>query len=62
MNHRTDGRATPATVLGPFFIEGSPELACGGDMSDGVDGEPLVVHGKVCDLDGNSVAGAVLDV
>lgn len=62
MNHRFDERATPATVLGPFFIDGSPELAYGGDMSDGVDGEPLVVHGTVRDLDGNPVAGAVLDV
>lgn len=62
MNHRFDERATPATVLGPFFIDGSPELAYGGDMSDGVDGEPLVVHGTVRDLEGNPVAGAVLDV
>ena len=29
MNHRFDERATPATVLGPFHIEGSPELAFG---------------------------------
>ena len=26
MNHRLDPAATPATVLGPFHIEGSPEL------------------------------------
>ena len=26
MNHRLDPGATPATVLGPFHIEGSPEL------------------------------------
>ena len=62
MNHRFDERATPATVLGPFFIEGSPELEHGGDMSQGLDGEPLVVHGTVRDLDGQPVAGAVLDV
>lgn len=62
LNHRFDERATPATVLGPFFIEGSPELEHGGDMSDGVDGEPLFVHGTVRDLDGRPVAGAVLDV
>jgi hydroxyquinol 1,2-dioxygenase len=62
MNHRFDERATPATVLGPFFIEGSPGFQYGGDMSDGVDGEPLVVHGTVRDLDGRPVAGAVLDV
>lgn len=62
MNHDFDPRATPATVLGPFFIEGSPELEHGGDMSDGVEGEPLFVHGTVRDLDDNPVAGAVLDV
>jgi hydroxyquinol 1,2-dioxygenase len=62
MNHRLDPGATPATVLGPFHIEGSPEFGFGGDMSDGVPGTPLFVHGTVRDLDGNPVAGAVLDV
>jgi len=62
MNHRFDPRATPATVLGPFHIEGSPELAYGADMSDGVPGTPLYVHGTVRDVDGTPVAGAVLDV
>ena len=32
MNHRFDPGATPATVLGPFHIEGSPELEYGDDM------------------------------
>ena len=32
MNHQFDERATPATVLGPFHIDGSPELEFGGDM------------------------------
>jgi hydroxyquinol 1,2-dioxygenase len=62
MNHRLDPAATPATVLGPFHIEGSPELPFGGDMSDGLPGLPLYVHGTVRDLAGNPVAGAVLDV
>src|SRR5918998_2833326 len=62
MNHRFDEGATPATVLGPFHIEGSPEFDFGGDMSDGVPGTPLFIHGTVRDLDGNPVAGAVLDV
>ena len=62
MNHRLDPAATPATVLGPFHIEGSPEFEFGGDMSDGVPGTPLYVHGVVRDLDGKPVAGGVLDV
>jgi len=62
MNHRLDPAATPATVLGPFHIEGSPELRYGADMSAGVPGTPLFVHGTVHDLDGKPVPGAVLDV
>ena len=62
MNHRLDPAATPATVLGPFHIEGSPELGYGGDMSEGVPGTPLYISGTVRDLDGKPVGGAVLDV
>ena len=62
MNHRLDPAATPATVLGPFHIEGSPEFGFGGDMSDGVPGTPLYLHGTVRDLAGNPVGGAVLDI
>ena len=62
MNHRLDPRATPATVLGPFHIEGSPELGFGADMSQGLPGTPLYLHGTVRDLAGNPVPGAVLDV
>jgi hydroxyquinol 1,2-dioxygenase len=62
MNNRLDPDATPATVLGPFHIDGSPELGFGADMSDGLPGTPLYVHGTVRDLDGKPVGGAVLDV
>ncbi len=62
MNRRFDEAATPATVLGPFHIDGSPELDFGGDMSDGVPGIPLYLSGIVRSLDGEPVAGAVLDV
>jgi len=62
MNHRLDPAATPATVLGPFHIEGSPELGYGEDMSEGLPGTPLYLHGTVRDLAGNPVAGGVLDV
>jgi hydroxyquinol 1,2-dioxygenase len=49
-------------VLGPFHIEGSPELGYGADMSEGVPGTPLYISGTVRDLDGKPIAGAVLDV
>ena len=62
LNHRFDERATPATVLGPFHIEGSPELGYAGDMAVGIEGDPLYIHGVVRDLDGRPVLGAVLDV
>ncbi len=62
MNHRLDAAATPATVLGPFHIDGSPELGFGADMSDGLPGTPLHVTGTVRDLAGDPVGGAVLDV
>jgi hydroxyquinol 1,2-dioxygenase len=62
MNHDFDPRATPATVLGPFHIEGSPELKYGDDMSQGLPGEPLYLHGVVRDLGGKPVPDAVLDV
>lgn len=62
MNHRLDPAATPATVLGPFHIDGSPELGFGADMSDGVPGTPLYLTGTVRDVAGTPVGGAVLDV
>jgi hydroxyquinol 1,2-dioxygenase len=62
MNHHHDAAATPNTVLGPFHIDGSPPLAFGADMAEGVAGTPLFVHGTVRDLDGKAVGGAVLDV
>jgi hydroxyquinol 1,2-dioxygenase len=62
MNHRFDPSATPATVLGPFHIEGSPELGYAADMSDGLSGVPMYISGTVRSLDGTPVGGAVLDV
>ncbi len=62
MNNAFDEQATPATVLGPFHIDGSPELGYAEDMSQGLPGLPLYVSGVVRGLDGAPVGGAVLDV
>ena len=62
MNARTPTGATPNTVLGPFHIDGSPELPKDADMSEGIEGEKLYVSGVVRGLDGKPIANAVLDV
>jgi len=62
MNARTPTGATPNTVLGPFHIDGSPELPKDADMSEGIEGEKLYVSGVVRGLDGTPIANAVLDV
>jgi hydroxyquinol 1,2-dioxygenase len=62
VNHRFDPVATPATVLGPFHVDGSPAFEFGADMSDGVPGTPLFIVGTVRRVDGTPVADAVLDV
>jgi len=51
---------TPSSVLGPFYIEGAPELANGGDLWRGQVGEPLVVSGRVVDEKGAPAKGTVL--
>jgi hydroxyquinol 1,2-dioxygenase len=62
LNHRFDPAATPATVLGPFHIDGSPERGYAEDMSEGLPGVPLFISGTVRSLDGTPVGDAVLDV
>lgn len=58
VNAATTG--TPSSVLGPFHIEGAPELANGGDLWKGQVGEPLVVSGRIVDDTGKPAAGTVL--
>ena len=58
VNAATSG--TPSSVLGPFHIEGAPELPNGGDLWHGQVGEPLVVSGNVTDEKGAPVRGTVL--
>ncbi|MET9265322.1 dioxygenase [Amycolatopsis sp. NPDC004079] len=62
MNNEACGDATEATVFGPFFVEGSPEIERGGDISFGASGEPCWVEGTVTDTEGNPLAGARIEV
>ncbi len=55
--------ATESTVFGPFYREGGPAMPAGANMAEGAqDGTPAILHGRVLDMDGRPIAGAVLDV
>ena len=62
INNRAPGAATPSTVEGPFHILGAPEVADGGNMAGDAPGIPCFITGKVTDVDGRPVAGAMLDM
>ena len=62
MNHRFPEGATPSTVIGPFHIDGSPELAMGANVAEGLAGETCFLVGTVRDLNGKPIEGAKLDI
>ena len=63
LNYRASDGTTDNTVLGPFFVANSPERANGDTMLvDPDDGDRVVVRGRITDVDGNPLAGVVLDV
>jgi hydroxyquinol 1,2-dioxygenase len=62
INHRRPEGATETTVLGPFYVQGPPEFACGADISGGMTGQKLYVEGTVATLDGAPIADAIVDV
>ena len=54
--------STENTVLGPFYVPGSPARAMGESMLvDPDDGDRVVIRGTVRDIDGRPIEGAVLD-
>ncbi|GAB3197340.1 dioxygenase [Nocardioides hungaricus] len=54
--------ATESTVFGPFFVQGSPEIAQGGNIAVGVGGPRCHVTGRVVDLAGQPVPGARVEI
>lgn len=62
INHRKPSGATESTVLGPFHIAGAPARAMGDTISMDGKGDPTWVCGRVVDLEGNPIEGALLDV
>jgi catechol 1,2-dioxygenase len=62
INHRRPSGATPNTILGPFYVEGAPHYPNGTNICLDHKGEPTLVRGRIVDVDGKPVEGAVIDV
>lgn len=64
INHDRSGVGTENTVLGPFYVPGSPEKKMGESIvqKSTEKGETAVANGTVYDNNGQPIAGAVLDV
>jgi hydroxyquinol 1,2-dioxygenase len=61
--HELPAGATESTVLGPFYVPGSPVREYGESMVEEAGaGTPAWVHGRVLDVSGVPIAGAELDV
>lgn len=61
MNHDKPAGCTESTVLGPFYVADAPRLPNGADLARGAPGQPCLVRGRVCALDGAAVAGAEVE-
>lgn len=63
INHPRGGKGTDTTVLGPFYVQGSPVLPKGASLIKKDIGAPQVlVKGTVTDHQGAPIAGAMMDV
>lgn len=62
LNYAASDGTTENTVLGPFYVAGSPERGFGESMLVDPDhGDRVVVRGRVTDVDGVPLVGVVLD-
>ena len=61
--HELPPGATESTVLGPFYVPGSPRREYGESMvAEPGAGAPARIHGKVLDINGSPIANAEIDV
>lgn len=62
LTHDGEVGTTENTVLGPFYVPGSPQRSFGDSMlEDSDDGDRVVIRGRVTDTAGNPIGGAVID-
>lgn len=62
INNRKPSGASESTVLGPFHVEGAPELPMGANICLDAKGEDMVVSGRIVDTGGKPIKDAVIDV
>jgi catechol 1,2-dioxygenase len=62
IQNRKPKGATPSTVFGPFHVEGAPERPMGASISLDGKGERCLFQGRVLDIEGRPIEGAVVDV
>jgi len=62
INNRKPSGASENTVLGPFHVANAPMLPMGANICLDQKGEDLVIHGRILDIEGKPIAGAMLDV
>jgi catechol 1,2-dioxygenase len=60
--HSLPAGATESTVLGPFYVPGSPLRDYGANIAEEAAGTPAWVYGRISGLDGAPIAGAEVDV
>src|ERR1700730_11885743 len=60
--HALPAGATESTVLGPFYVPGSPLRDYGANIAEQEAGTPAWVHGRILTLSGEPLAAAELDV
>src|SRR3546814_14094230 len=53
---------TETTVLGPFFVADAPEMKSGANITNGMEGQPLYVMGRVIAPTGEPLADPLVDV
>lgn len=62
INNRKPSGASESTVLGPFHVDDAPERALGDDICLDQKGEPMLVKGRILDIEGNPIPKAKIDV
>jgi len=62
INHRMPEGVTESTVLGPFYVEGAKEYPLGADITENIEGVPMLVEGTVKGQDGQPLANALIDI